>query len=78
MMNPADAAALGLAAGSRVTLRSAHGRLAGLSVALFDVAPGNLLMYFPEANALIGTAVDPRSRTPAFKSVAVAVEPQMA
>jgi len=78
LMNPADAAALGLAAGDRITLSSAHGRLAGLTVAPFDVAPGNLLMFFPEANALIGNAVDPRSRTPAFKSVAVAVEPQLA
>jgi anaerobic selenocysteine-containing dehydrogenase len=42
-----------------------------LSVMAFDLPPGNLMVYFPEANALIGRETDPRSKTPAFKSVAV-------
>jgi hypothetical protein len=29
------------------------------------------MAYYPEANVLCGTAVDPRSKTPAFKSVPV-------
>ena len=32
------------------------------------------LAYYPEANVLCGTAVDPRSKTPAFKSVPVWIE----
>jgi hypothetical protein len=32
-------------------------------------------MYYPEANALVSTAVDPRSKTPAFKSTIVRVVP---
>jgi hypothetical protein len=32
-------------------------------------------MYYPEANALIPRGIDPRSRTPAFKSAVVTVEP---
>jgi hypothetical protein len=40
----------------------------------FDLPAGNAMAYFPEANVLIGRESDPRSRTPAFKSVAVAIE----
>ena len=32
-------------------------------------------MYYPEANALVGKAVDPQSRTPGFKSTVVTVSP---
>ncbi len=35
----------------------------------FDLPRGSALAYYPEANVLCGTAVDPRSKTPAFKSV---------
>jgi anaerobic selenocysteine-containing dehydrogenase len=40
----------------------------------FDLPRGNLMAYFPEANVLVGTEVDPESRTPAFKSTRVRVE----
>ncbi len=45
-----------------------------VSVYSFDLPKGNLMAYYPEANVLVGQAVDARSRTPAFKSVAVTVE----
>jgi len=32
-------------------------------------------MYYPEANVLLGRELDPRSRTPAFKSARVQVLP---
>jgi hypothetical protein len=32
-------------------------------------------MYFPEANVLVPTTTDPESKTPAFKSVVITVEP---
>jgi anaerobic selenocysteine-containing dehydrogenase len=35
------------------------------------VPPGNLAMYYPEANVLIPRHIDPASGTPAFKSAAV-------
>ena len=38
-------------------------------VALIDIAPGNLAMYYPEANVLVPRRIDPASGTPAFKSV---------
>jgi anaerobic selenocysteine-containing dehydrogenase len=40
----------------------------------FDLPRGSALAYYPEANVLCGTAVDPRSKTPAFKSVPVWIE----
>ena len=39
----------------------------------FDVPEGDLLAYYPEANVLVNTDVDPRSKTPAFKAVKVSI-----
>jgi anaerobic selenocysteine-containing dehydrogenase len=44
-------------------------------VFLADIRPGNAAAYYPEANVLVPRRIDPRSRTPAFKSVAVRIEP---
>lgn len=74
-MNPEDVQSMGLQAGSTVTLTSEHGRMEALRVQPFDLPRRNLLAYFPEANTLTGKAVDPESHTPAFKSIAVKVEP---
>jgi molybdopterin-dependent oxidoreductase alpha subunit len=68
-----DMARLGVVDGARVTLASDHGRMEGTATA-FDLPPGSALAYYPEANVLCGTAVDPRSHTPAFKSVPVWIE----
>ncbi|MEM8563880.1 MAG: FdhF/YdeP family oxidoreductase [Pseudomonadota bacterium] len=69
-----DLATLGLAKGDKVTLRSAHGEMRELIVHPFDLPAGNLMTYYPEANILIGREVDPRSKTPGFKSVSVAID----
>ncbi len=74
MMNKHDIAALGVKSGEQVTLRSAFGEMQSVKVFSFDVPKGNLLCYYPEANALTGTAVDKRSKTPSFKNTAVAIE----
>ena len=42
-----------------------------VTVRVFDIARGSVMAYFPEANVLTGTDVDPRSKTPAFKSTPV-------
>src|SRR5690606_22207603 len=68
-----DMAARGLSDGQRVTVASDHGRMEGTATA-FDLPPGSALAYYPEANVLCGTAVDPRSKTPAFKSVPIWIE----
>ena len=40
-----------------------------------EIRPGNALMYFPEANVLVPRSIDPISKTPSFKSLAVRIEP---
>jgi len=73
LMNRDDLKKLGLRDGDKTTLRSPWGEMPGVTVKPYDLPPGNILAYYPEANVLIGTERDPRSQTPAFKSVAVAV-----
>ncbi|WP_339616764.1 FdhF/YdeP family oxidoreductase [uncultured Gilvimarinus sp.] len=63
-----------LTPGDLVSLVSACGRMDALTVCEFDLPAGSLLAYYPEANRLIGTERDPRSQTPAFKSVPVRIE----
>lgn len=72
-MGPDDMEELGLMQGSRVTLASEVGRMADLEVRRFDLPSGSLMAYYPEANCLTGRSRDPRSQTPNFKSVPVAV-----
>ncbi len=69
-----DLAELGLAPGDKANLISDHGRMDAVTVYPFDLPRGNLMAYYPEANALTGTEVDPRSKTPAFKSTPVRLE----
>lgn len=74
MMNPTDIEKMALFAGNRVDLVSDQGVMAGLEVVAFDLPAGNVMCYYPEANVLTSTRVDPRSRTPAFKSVPVSIQ----
>jgi anaerobic selenocysteine-containing dehydrogenase len=72
-LNRADMAEHGVSDGQRITISSDAGRMEGTATA-FDLPRGSALAYYPEANVLCGTAVDPRSRTPAFKSVPIWIE----
>jgi anaerobic selenocysteine-containing dehydrogenase len=74
MLHPADIAGAGFVEGERATLVSAHGRLPGVTLKAYDIARGSVMAYYPEANVLVGTAVDPRSRTPSFKATPVRLE----
>lgn len=73
MMSASDATRLGVDEGERVTVRTAAGALRA-HVAIVDIRPGNLAMYYPEANALVPRRLDSRSGTPAFKSIAAHIE----
>lgn len=75
MLHAEDIAAAGFAEGDQAVLVSAHGRMPGVTLKAWDVSRGTVLAYYPEANVLVGTAVDPRSRTPAFKATPVRLEP---
>jgi anaerobic selenocysteine-containing dehydrogenase len=68
-----DAARLGLAEGSPVLLRSAHGEYRGVC-AVEPVRPGSLQAYWPEANCLLDQVLDPESGEPDY-NVLVRVSP---
>lgn len=71
MMNAEDMAEVGVAAGGKANLRSRHGVMEGVEVYPYDLPRGDVMAYYPEANVLTGTEVDPRSRTPSFKATPV-------
>jgi molybdopterin-dependent oxidoreductase alpha subunit len=75
MMSPTDITRLGLTQEQRVMVISETGSMRGLLVRPIDIRPGNAVMYYPEANALVGRGVDPQSRTPGFKSTLITVMP---
>jgi molybdopterin-dependent oxidoreductase alpha subunit len=72
MMNRWDCDRLGLGEFDPVAVESATGRMT-VVVAFADLPPGNVAMYYPEANVLVPRRIDPASGTPAFKSVAVRI-----
>lgn len=73
LMNPDDMKRLGLTADQKVKIRSVCGEMRYILVRPFDIRAGNVAMYYPESNVLVPHAVDPLSKTPAFKSVAVEI-----
>ena len=78
LMNAGDIRRLGLAEGDRASLYSQFGRMDAVEIYAFDLPEGNAMAYFPEANVLTGKDSDPRSKTPAFKSVAINIKPAAA
>lgn len=74
LMNKADISRLSLKPEQRVRIRSEAGEMRYILVREFDIRAGNAAMYYPESNVLVPSAVDPLSKTPAFKSVAVTVD----
>ncbi len=73
LMAQADIDRLGLKIDQPAFVTSETGEMANILVRAVDITPGNAAMYFPEANVLVPTTVDPASKTPAFKSVLVTV-----
>jgi len=73
LMSQQDIARLGLKVDQRVSVTSEAGAMHDILVRACDIKPGNAAMYYPEANVLVPTTVDPASKTPAFKSVLVTI-----
>ncbi|MBI3132393.1 MAG: FdhF/YdeP family oxidoreductase [Acidobacteria bacterium] len=73
LVNEADARALGLKEGDRVKVRSSVGAMAA-TLYTTDISRGSCAMYCPEANVLVPSDLDPRSKTPAFKHISVSLE----
>ncbi|MDB6453019.1 FdhF/YdeP family oxidoreductase [Falsirhodobacter sp. 20TX0035] len=80
MMAPEEIAAAGFRDGQGVTLVSAHQdgtprRLEGLRLVAYDLPPGCVGAYYPEANVLVPLDLyDMASKTPAFKGVPIRIE----
>jgi anaerobic selenocysteine-containing dehydrogenase len=74
MLHPDDLARFNLKDGMRITIRGPAGSMRNIRATEFSqIKPGNAAMYYPECNVLIGRAIDPESKTPAFKGVVVRV-----
>ncbi len=74
LMHPDDIKRLGLMPDQPITVRSEVGEISGYLARAFEaIKPGNALMYYPEANVLVPRALDPQSKTPAFKAIVVTI-----
>jgi anaerobic selenocysteine-containing dehydrogenase len=73
MMNAAEARELGFAEDDVVRVETETGALDNLRLRFLDVPRGSLVMYYPEANAILPRRIDPNSGTPAFKSAVATV-----
>jgi anaerobic selenocysteine-containing dehydrogenase len=75
LLHPDDLGRFGLRDGDPVTVHGPAGSMRNILATEFpSIKPGNAAMYYPEANRLVGRAIDPQSRTPAFKCVVVRLE----
>ena len=75
LMSAEDIAASGLSENCRVRVSNATGNMTNLKLLAFPIKPGNVMMYYPEANALVPRRdYDKNSMTPSFKSVEVIIE----
>jgi len=77
LLNSQDILELGINPGDYVDLTSQHGQMDRVKTYVFNLPKGNVMAYYPEANALIGLERDPRSQTPAFKHVAIDIKPSI-
>jgi anaerobic selenocysteine-containing dehydrogenase len=74
LLHPDDLNRLRIADGTLVTVHGPAGSMPGIRATAFsNIKPGNAAMYYPECNVLVSRALDPQSKTPAFKGVVVRV-----
>ncbi len=74
LLNKVDMHRLGLERDQPVRVKSSEGEMRRILVRPHAIREGNAMMYCPEANVLVPTDVDPDSKTPAFKSIAITIE----
>ena len=73
-MSEQDLRVKGMQAGELVDVESDVGKMTGVVLAEFDIKPGNVMTYFPEANELIPlNSTASGSNTPTSKSVIVRI-----
>jgi anaerobic selenocysteine-containing dehydrogenase len=75
LLHPDDLNRLQLRDGEGVVVHGPAGSMRGIrAIGFAKIKPGNAAMYYPECNVLVGRALDPQSKTPAFKCVIVRIE----
>ena len=73
-MHPDDIHSRGLSAGSLCRVQSDSGEMRRVTVSAYpEIRQGCVAMYYPESNVLVPKGVDPLSRTPSYKRVAVEI-----
>lgn len=77
MMSDADIQRLHLKDGQRVTVTGEAGSLENIEVVSGNIREGVAAMFYPESNVLIKGNIDPRSKTPAFKSAPVWIKSEI-
>lgn len=73
LMNRTDAESVGLHEHQRVTVHADAGKLEHVEIIYGSIRQGSALMFYPEVNAIFTAKIDPRSGTPAYKRVPVAI-----
>jgi len=69
-----DIRRLGFEPEQRVIITSDVGQMETTLRAFDKIRPGNVAMYYPEANVLVPRKLDPASKTPAFKNILVEIK----
>lgn len=72
-INPIDVQQTGFTEHQRVSVPGDAGQLDRIKIIYGDVRAGSAPMFYPEVNVLIKARIEPRSGTPAYKPVPVAV-----
>jgi molybdopterin-dependent oxidoreductase alpha subunit len=73
LMNQQDALQMKVNEGEFVDITSEQGCMAKVAVKVANIPRQCAAVYYPEANVLTSRKMDPRSYTPAFKSIAVEI-----
>ena len=72
-MSIEDINSLGLQEGDHIAVKNETGILNNQEVVAYPIKPGNVMMYYPEANILVPRKYDNMSRTPSFKSIDIKI-----
>ncbi|MBM4076583.1 MAG: histidine kinase, partial [Planctomycetes bacterium] len=74
LIHPSDLKRFQISPQQPVTVTSSTGSMSQVIATPFEkIRPGNAAMYYPECNVLVPKTVDPRSKTPAFKSIPIQI-----
>jgi molybdopterin-dependent oxidoreductase alpha subunit len=76
ILSPEDAERHSMRDGERIVVHGEAGSLNNIEVCIGRIRAGVAAMYYPEANVLIKSNLDPRSATPAFKSAPITIAKQ--